>query len=84
MRPLSTSATASSTGPLTAASESFDPFDPVYQDDPYSSLASLREKEPVFFSPALGSWVVTRYDSVKKVLRDPRSEERRVGKECRL
>lgn len=71
MRPLSTSAADSATGPVTAASESFDPFDPVYQDNPYPLLASLRAQEPVFFSPTLGTWVVTRYESVKKVLRDP-------------
>jgi len=72
MRLLSTEASAQAAGPVTAASAQFDPFDPRYVLDPYPILAQLREAEPVFFSPAIGSWVVTRFDTVKAVLRDTR------------
>lgn len=72
MRLLSTEASAQAAGPVTEASTKFDPFDPRYVLDPYPILAQLREAEPVFFSPAIGSWVVTRFDTVKAVLRDTR------------
>lgn len=70
MRPLSTEASSAAKGPVTAASALFDPFEPGYVRDPYSTLARLRETEPVFFSPSIGSWVVTRFETVKSVLRD--------------
>ena len=34
------------------------------------TLRWSREREPVFFSPKLGYWVVTRYDDVKAVFRN--------------
>ena len=73
MRPLSTDASTQATGPVTAASVRFDPFDPAYVIDPYPILAGLRATEPVFFSPGLGSWVITRFETVKTVLRDVQS-----------
>lgn len=30
-----------------------------------------REQAPVFYSPKMGYWVVTRYDSIKEIFRDP-------------
>ena len=38
--------------------------------DPGEYLRWAREQEPVFWSPRLGYWVVTRYDDVKAVFRD--------------
>ncbi|MDB5860247.1 MAG: cytochrome [Ramlibacter sp.] len=70
MRLLSTEASADAEGPVTEASERFDPFAPGYVLDPYPQLADLRQAEPVFFSPAIGSWVVTRFETVKAILRD--------------
>lgn len=70
MRLLSTEASAQAAGPVTEASKRFDPFEPGYVLDPYPLLAQLREAEPVFFSPAIGSWIVTRFDTVKAILRD--------------
>lgn len=72
MRPLSTEASSQAQGPVTAASGRFDPFEPDYVRDPYPLLAQLRESEPVFFAPAIGSWIVTRHETVKAVLRDTR------------
>src|SRR3954471_17935882 len=70
MRLLSTDASSQAKGPITPASERFKPFDPSYVRDPYPTLNELRESEPVFFAPAIGSWVVTRFETVKAVLRD--------------
>jgi cytochrome P450 len=41
-----------------------------YRRDPYPHLAELRESLPVHHS-ALGPWVVTRYEDVARLLRDP-------------
>ena len=45
-------------------------FGPQCQD-PAPFYAHARHAEPVFRSPALNMWVITRYDDVVRVLRDP-------------
>ncbi|WP_265502551.1 cytochrome P450/oxidoreductase [Paracoccus beibuensis] len=49
---------------------SFDPFEGPYQVDPAEALRWSRDQMPVFYSPALGYWVVSRYDDIKAVFRD--------------
>ncbi|ACY17231.1 cytochrome P450 [Haliangium ochraceum] len=49
----------------------FDPFSGAQLDDPVPFLNQARATTPVFFSPPLGTWVVTRYDHVVEILRDP-------------
>jgi cytochrome P450 len=39
--------------------------------DPYPIYARLRDEEPVNFVPAVGLWLVTRHDDVKRVTNDP-------------
>ncbi|HEY8372035.1 MAG TPA: cytochrome P450/oxidoreductase [Pseudonocardiaceae bacterium] len=56
--------------PVSARAAAFDPFGPEYQADPPASLKWSRDEEPVFYSPKLGYWVVTRYEDVKAVFRD--------------
>ncbi|EIE99006.1 cytochrome P450/oxidoreductase [Saccharomonospora glauca] len=56
--------------PVSANAAAFDPFTGPYQQDPPSSLRWSRDEEPVFYSPKLGYWVVTRYEDVKAVFRD--------------
>ncbi len=46
------------------------PFTPAGQDAATEILAELRETTPVFFSPELDSWVVTRHEDADRVLRD--------------
>jgi cytochrome P450 len=55
---------------VTGLGAEFDPFRPPYLDDPYEFFARARAREPVFFSPEIDHWVVSRYDDVKRVLRD--------------
>ncbi|QIL74205.1 cytochrome P450 (plasmid) [Diaphorobacter sp. HDW4B] len=63
--------TVRSTGcPVSAGAAAFDPFEPAYQNKPFEYVRWAREQEPVFFSPQLGYWVVTRYDDIKAVFRD--------------
>jgi len=51
--------------------QSFNPMDPEFLADPYPTYHRLRAEDPVYQSP-LGFWVLTRYDDVSAVLRDPR------------
>jgi cytochrome P450 len=71
MRLLSTEASSEAQGPITRASGRFDPFASDYLTNPYPTLQELRSSEPVFYSPDLGSWIVTRYETIKTILRDP-------------
>ncbi|MBA2643118.1 MAG: cytochrome P450 [Actinobacteria bacterium] len=52
--------------------EQFDPFG-THLDDPYPFYAQARREEPVFFSPEVGMWFVTRYDDIVRILRDPQT-----------
>ena len=48
----------------------FNPMDPEFVADPYPMYHRLRAEDPVHLSP-LGFWVLTRYEDVVSVLRDP-------------
>ena len=48
----------------------FDPFGETFLADPYPEFARLRAAAPVFWSPALQYWVVSRYADCKRVLRE--------------
>lgn len=50
----------------------FDPFDPRFNDDPFTLYAELRRSNPVHRSP-LGFWVFTRHADCLAILRDKRS-----------
>lgn len=60
------SAGGASRCPVSRIGQSFDAFD----GDPYAFYARAREEEPVFYSPQIGYWVVTRYDDVRRVMLD--------------
>ena len=49
----------------------FNPMAPEFVADPYPTYHRLRGEDPVHLSP-LGFWVLTRYEDVVSVLRDPR------------
>jgi cytochrome P450 len=52
------------------SSINFNPMDPEFVEDPYPTYHRLRTEDPVHQSP-LGFWVLTRYEDVAAVLRDP-------------
>ncbi|MCZ2497524.1 cytochrome P450 [Xylophilus sp. Kf1] len=56
--------------PVSRQAAEFDPFGDGYQQDPPEYVRWAREKEPVFWSPRLGYWVVTRYEDIKAIFRD--------------
>lgn len=65
------SATQTPTGcPVSQRAADFDPFEDGYQQDPPEYVRWAREKEPIFWSPKLGYWVITRYDDIKAIFRD--------------
>src|SRR5579883_710316 len=49
----------------------YNPFIPPQLDNPYPIYARARKEAPVFYSPMLNLWIVTRYDDVSHILKDP-------------
>ena len=49
----------------------FTPFDPRYLEDPYPQLERLAAEQPIFYSEQLGYLVVTRYDDIIEVFKNP-------------
>jgi cytochrome P450 len=58
--------------------EIFDPRRPEIMADPYPALAELRARNPVYWSPVLRGWLVTRYRDVRTALFDPRLSADRI------
>jgi cytochrome P450 len=59
--------------PVTGAGRDFDPFVDPYLADPYPFWLQARRSEPVFYSPELDYWVVTRYEDIKAIFSDPKT-----------
>ncbi|HZN14266.1 MAG TPA: cytochrome P450 [Acidimicrobiales bacterium] len=49
----------------------FDPGAPGFVEDPYPTYARMRTEAPVHWSERLGAWMVTRYEDVDHIFRDP-------------
>jgi cytochrome P450 len=49
----------------------YNPFDQVQKRDPFPFYAHARRETPVFFSPILNMWVVTRHEDILTALREP-------------
>ncbi len=56
--------------PISHGARKFDAFEGDYHVNPAEALKWAREQEPVFYSPRLGYWIVSRYDDVKAIFRD--------------
>src|SRR3990172_7785903 len=50
----------------------YNPFVPEVHANPYPLYHQLRESDPVHWSELLDGWILTRYDDVVAVLKDPR------------
>jgi len=46
-------------------------LDPLIRNDPFPFYRALREHEPVYYDPQLDVYLVSRYEDVMTVLRDP-------------
>lgn len=51
--------------------QSFDPFTRAYMEDPAGFVARAARGRPIVFAPELDYWVITRYETVKAIFRDP-------------
>ena len=67
---MDTAPTAPAACPAHGVASEFRPFDIA---DPFDLYARARAEEPVFFSEEIGFWVVTRYEDVHAVFKDPRT-----------
>jgi cytochrome P450 len=47
-----------------------DPFAADFLADPYPTLATLREQSPVYYSPVLDMWIVTRHADIEAIFHD--------------
>jgi len=50
----------------------YDPLAPDVRADPYPHYHRLRAEAPIHWNELVGAWVLTRYDDMVAVLRDPR------------
>jgi cytochrome P450 len=57
----------------------FDPLTDDYLADPYPTLSAVRDEVPVFFAPEVDMWVVTRYDDIEAIFRDPGTFSAAIG-----
>ena len=53
--------------PVSQLSSAFDPLD---LRDPFPLLAQARREQPVFYSPDIDYWIVTRHADIKAIFRD--------------
>lgn len=51
--------------------DEYQPFTNPQLSDPYSFYQRARSEEPLFYSPLLNGYVLTRYDHILSVLKDP-------------
>ncbi|MET7619226.1 cytochrome P450 [Streptomyces sp. NPDC005408] len=59
--------------------QNFDPLADSYVADPYPTLSAVRDEVPAFYAPAIDMWVVTGYDDIEAVLKDPGTFSAAVG-----
>ncbi len=48
----------------------YDPENPAIRADPFPVYKRLRDEDPVHWSPALKSWIITRYEDARKAALD--------------
>ena len=56
---------------MTETAVAFDPFEEGFVEWPYDQYARLRAAEPVHRSDLLQGWVLTRYEDIATLLKDP-------------
>ncbi|MCO7126035.1 cytochrome P450 [Sporolactobacillus shoreicorticis] len=68
----------------TEFAQNYDPLDPETLINPYPIYERLREHAPIFWHKRMKSWVLSRYDDCKEVLRNYQlfaRDRRRIGKD---
>src|SRR5262245_3352586 len=59
--------------------ENFKPLHDSYLADPYPVMSAVREEVPAFYAPEVDMWVVTRYNDIESILKDPPAFSAAVG-----
>jgi cytochrome P450 len=59
--------------------ENFNPLDESYLADPYPVMSAVRDEVPAFYAPEVDMWVVTRYNDIEDILKDPPAFSAAVG-----
>lgn len=54
------------------AQAKYDLLSPAFFADPHPVLHQMRAEDPVYWHPLLNFWVLTRYEDVQTITRDPR------------
>jgi cytochrome P450 len=54
-----------------SGTETYPLTDPAFLEDPYPVYRRMRQHDPVYWSGALGHWLLTRYDDVLAATRHP-------------
>ena len=67
------------TSPVHETTPVYDPRDPATINDPIPHLRRLQQSEPVYWSDVLRGWVITRYEDVKRVLRNDNFSADRIS-----
>lgn len=49
----------------------FDPLDSDYLANPYPYFAKFRSEAPIFYAPKIDFWVVSRYEDIQNIVKDP-------------
>jgi cytochrome P450 len=57
---------------LSPAIGRYNPFHPRFRRDPYRTYRRLQSEAPVYYSPALRGWILSRHADVARTLADPR------------
>jgi cytochrome P450 len=51
--------------------DAFDPLSEDYLADPYPYYTRFRREAPVFFAPKINMWIVSRYEDILAIVKDP-------------
>lgn len=54
-------------------------FNSAMRENPYPTYQRLRDNDPVYWDEPLQAWVITRFEDVAFVLKDPRFSSNRTG-----
>ena len=57
---------------LSPAIGRYNPFHPRFRRDPYRAYRRLQSESPVYFSPVLRGWILSRHADIVRALADPR------------
>src|SRR5262245_3070901 len=58
-------------GPAPSAPK-YDLLSPAFFADPHTTFHRMRAEDPIYWHPLLNFWVLTRYDDIQTISRDPR------------